>query len=118
MLWNQTSSYFKQKYQIRECEENNITTPATPLACEKSPSQLLNGKLKIQLNDIIIPSYPKPSQNDSMPIRSLKNEREQLFKDNKNVWELGEVIKNIGKRHYLILIDSSYYFKSFYLVKK
>lgn len=82
---------------------------ATPLACEKSPAELyLKRKLRIRLN-AIFPNKSKPSSYDSKPTRSLNvKERVQVrfFKNNKYVWEFGEVSKKIGKLHYLILLDN------------
>lgn len=82
---------------------------ATPLANGKSPAELyLNRKIRIRL-DAIFPYYPKPSSNETRVSRNLKEkERVQVrfFKNNKNVWEFGEVLKKIGKLHYLIQLDS------------
>ncbi|BET02945.1 Hypothetical Protein NTJ_15763 [Nesidiocoris tenuis] len=81
---------------------------ATPLSDGKSPAEnYLHRKLRIRL-DAIFPNRPKPSNVSLMPCRSLhEGERVQvrIHANNKPSWVFGEILKKLGKLHYLVLLD-------------
>jgi len=82
---------------------------ATPLACGLSPAELyLHRKIRIRL-DAIFPYHHKTSKLIARPARSFQvGERVQVrfFINNKNVWQFGEIIKVLGKRHYDVQLDN------------
>lgn len=82
---------------------------ATPLACGKTPAELyLKRKMRIRL-DAVFPYRPQPTSDYSKPVRSFKEgERVQvrLFVHNKYTWEFGTIIKCLGTRHYMVLLDT------------
>lgn len=84
---------------------------ATPLACGQSPSELyLNRKIRIRLDAIFPPVLSPNSIEEMKPVRSIsvgERVRVRFFENNKNIWKFGEVIKKLGKLHYIVKLDES-----------
>ncbi|XP_054276486.1 uncharacterized protein K02A2.6-like [Macrosteles quadrilineatus] len=84
---------------------------ATPLASNQTPAELyLNRKLRIRLDAIFPYQHPKSNiQPVLKPVRSIQEGERvqiQMYTNNRQVWQFGVIKKKLGKRHYIVTLDS------------